>query len=217
MEPSVSVVVVNLNGRALLADCLDALAVQDYPRDRVETVLVDNGSADGSVAFVREVYPHVRVVEARRNLGFAGGNNLGARIATGDYLALINNDARADVRWLRTLVEVLEEQPDVACVASKILDQGGNTIDFVGPVMNLYGRALHIEEGMPIAPGFYDEPRELLAPCGGAMMIRRDLFWQVGGFDADYVAYFEDLDLGWRLRSRPTAPGLGRTALLCYA
>jgi len=199
MEPSISILIVNLNGRALLADCLDSLAAQDYPPERVEIILVDNGSDDDSVPFVRKSYPHVRVVEAGRNLGFAGGNNLGARVATGDYLALINNDARADPNWLRALAELLEEQPEVACAASRILDQDGKTIDFVGPVMNLYGRAFQIDEGMPVVPGFYDEPRELLAPCGGAMMIRRDVFWQVGGFDEDYVAYFEDLDLGWRL------------------
>ena len=199
MDPSISIIIVNLNGHALLADCLDALAAQNYPRDRVEIILVDNGSSDDSVPFVRELYPHVRVIEAGRNLGFAGGNNLGARVATGDYLALINNDARADPNWLRAMVKVLEEQPEVACAASKILDRDGKTIDFVGPAMNLYGRSFQIDEGMPVAPGFYDEPRELLAPCGGAMMVRRDAFSQVGGFDEDYVAYFEDLDLGWRL------------------
>jgi len=199
MNPTTSVIIVNLNGRALLADCLDALAAQDYSRDRVEIILVDNGSSDDSVPFVRESYPRVRVIEAGRNLGFAGGNNLGARAATGDYLALINNDARADPRWLRALIEPLEEQPEVACAASKILDQDGQRIDFAGPVMNLYGRSFQIDEGLPAAPGSYDQPRELLAPCGGAMMIRRDVFQKVGGFDEDYVAYFEDLDLGWRL------------------
>jgi GT2 family glycosyltransferase/glycosyltransferase involved in cell wall biosynthesis len=199
MDASISIVVVNLNGRALLADCLGALTGQEYPQDRVEIILVDNGSTDGSVMFVREAYPRVRVLEAGRNRGFAGGNNLGARAATGEYLALINNDARADSHWLRALVERLEAEPDVACAASKILDWEGRTIDFVGPAMNLYGRALQIDEGLPAIPGTYDEPRELLAPCGGAMMIRRDVFWEAGGFDEDYVAYFEDLDLGWRL------------------
>ena len=198
-SPSVSVIVVNLNGRELLVDCLDSLVGQNYPQDQVEVVLVDNGSSDDSVAFVRETYPHVRVIEAGRNLGFAGGSNLGARNATGDYLALINNDARADPRWLRALVEALETRPAVACAASKILDWEGKTIDFVGPMMNLYGRAIQIDEGMPVTPGYYEQPRDLLAPCGGAMMIRRDVFWQVGGFDETYFAYFEDLDLGWRL------------------
>lgn len=199
MYPSVSVIVVNLDGEALLPECLDSLAVQDYSQDRVEIILVDNGSTDSSVAFVRGAYPAVRVLEAGRNLGFAGGNNLGARMATGDYIALINNDARADRHWLRAMVEALKDQSEAVCAASKILDQDGKTIDFVGPVMNLYGRAFQIDEGLPAVFGLYDEPRELLAPCGGAMMIRRDVFWQVGGFDQDYIAYFEDLDLGWRL------------------
>ena len=197
--PSVSTIIVNLNGRHLLGECLDALAAQDYPQGRVEIILVDNGSTDDSVPFVREMHPYVRVIEAGRNLGFAGGNNLGARAATGDYLALINNDCRADPHWLRAMVEALEGRPEVACAASKILDWDGKTIDFVGPVMNLYGRAFHIDQGTPVVPGSYDKPQEVLAPCGGAMMIRREVFWQVGGFDEDYVAYFEDLDLGWRL------------------
>lgn len=199
MDPSISVVVVNLNGRALLAECLDALAAQEYPSDRLEVLMVDNGSTDDSVSFVREGYPRVQVIEAGRNLGFAGGNNLGARIARGDYLALINNDASAGSCWLRSMVEALEGRPKAVCAASKILDQEGTIIDFIGPAMNLYGRAFHVDEGLPAEPNSYDEPRELLAPCGGAMMIERDVFWQVGGFDEDYLAYFEDLDLGWRL------------------
>jgi GT2 family glycosyltransferase/glycosyltransferase involved in cell wall biosynthesis len=199
IHTSTSIIIVNLNGRQWLGDCLDSLASQDYPHDRVEIILVDNGSTDDSVQFVRQAYPHVRVIEAGRNLGFAGGNNRGASFATGDYLALINNDARADPHWLSAMAQVLQNQPDVACVAAKILSQDGQTIDFVGPVMNLYGRAFQIDEGLPALPGFYDEPRELLAPCGGAMMVRRNAFEQIGGFDEDYIAYFEDLDLGWRL------------------
>jgi len=196
---SVSVVVVNLDGRWLLGDCLDALAAQDYPQDRIEIIVVDNGSTDDSVTFVRAAYPMVRVVEAGRNLGFAGGNNLGARAATGDYLAFINNDARADPAWLRALVGALEKQPEYACASAKMLSQDGRTIDFVGPVLNLYGRAFQIDEGLPAAPGFYEEPREILAPCGGAMLIRRAIFLDIGGFDEDYIAYYEDVDLGWRL------------------
>jgi GT2 family glycosyltransferase/glycosyltransferase involved in cell wall biosynthesis len=199
--PTISVIVVNLNGRFLLDDCLDSLTSQDYPQDRVEIILVDNGSTDDSVPFVRDTYPAVRIVEAGRNLGFAGGSNLGTRFAGGEYLAFINNDARADRRWLRALVDALGNASESACLASKILDQDGKTIDFVGTAMGLSGRAYQIDEGMPAAPGYYDEPCELLAPCGGAMMIRRDLFHEMGGFDEDFFAYYEDVDLGWRLWS----------------
>jgi GT2 family glycosyltransferase/glycosyltransferase involved in cell wall biosynthesis len=197
--PAVSVVTLNLNGRSLLGDCLDSLAAQDYPRDRFEVILVDNGSTDDSVPYVQEAYPWVRIFEAGRNLGFAGGNDLGVRMATGDYVAFINNDARADPHWLRAMVDVLETDPQIACAASKMLGQDGKRIDFVGTGMNLYGRAFQVDAGLPVAPGFHDETCDALAPCGGAMMIRRDVFEQVGGFDEDFVAYFEDIDLGWRL------------------
>jgi GT2 family glycosyltransferase/glycosyltransferase involved in cell wall biosynthesis len=197
--PLVSVVIVNLNGRHLLGECLDSLVAQDYPPDRLEIILVDNGSQDSSVEFVRSQYPAVQVVEAARNLGFAGGSNLGARHANGDYLALINNDARAHQQWLRSMVEVLEADSQVACVAAMILDQDGKTIDFVGSVMNPYGRAFQIDEGLPVDQSLHREQCEVLAPCGGAMLIRLDVFRQVGAFDEDYIAYYEDVDLGWRL------------------
>lgn len=197
--PTISVIVVNLNGRFLLEDCLGSLTSQDYPQDRVEIIVVDNGSTDDSVPFVRDTYPSVRIVEAGRNLGFASGSNLGTRCASGEYLAFINNDARADRRWLRVLADALDNESGAVCLASKILDQDGKTVDFVGTAMGLSGRAFQIDEGMPVTPGYYDEPCELFAPCGGAMMIRRDLFHEIGGFDEDYFAYYEDVDLGWRL------------------
>ena len=197
--PTVSIVIVNLNGRSLLGDCLDAIAAQDYTEDSLETILVDNGSTDTSVAFVREEYPWVRIHEAGRNLGFAGGNNLGAEIATGHYLALINNDAVADPRWVRSMVEVLESDPEAVCASSKMLDPDGERIDFVGTAMNLYGRAFQIDWKLPIGTEVVGRSNELLAPCGGAMMIDRNLYRQVGGFDDDFIIYYEDVDLGWRL------------------
>jgi hypothetical protein len=196
---SISVVIVNLNGRALLEDCLAGLEQQDYPAESIQIILVDNGSGDDSVAFVRQQYPHVQVVEAGCNLGFTGGNNLGARQATGDYLAFINNDARADPGWLRASVTALQGQSEWVCAASKLLNQDGSAYDYVGTALNLYGRAFQVDENLPVTPGRHDETHAVFAPCGGAMLIRRDIFWQVGGFDEDYIAYYEDVDLGWRL------------------
>lgn len=197
--PEASVIVINLNGRALLDDCLSSLEAQTYPRERFEVILVDNGSTDGSVQYVREAYPHVQVLEAGQNLGFAAANNRGARLAKGELLAFINNDARAEAHWLQAMVEALQRNPEVACVSSKMLSADGQTIDFVGTGMNLFGRAFQIDEGMPASPGRYETSFEILAPCGGAMMVRREAFWQLGGFDEEFVAYYEDVDLGWRL------------------
>lgn len=198
-QPLISVIIVNLDGRHLLADCLNSIFAQEYPQERIEVIVVDNGSTDDSVPFVRQAFPQVRVIEAGRNLGFAGGNNLGARHSSGDCLALINNDAQADPLWLQAMVDLLDPASQAVCVAAKILDKDGQTIDFVDTGLTLYGRAFQIDEGMPASHARGDEPKEILAPCGGGMLIRRDVFWQVGGFDEDYVAYYEDVDLGWRL------------------
>ena len=153
--PTVSVIVVNLNGRAVLGECLESVAAQEYPRKKVQTILVDNGSTDDSLPFVRGTFPWVQIIEAGRNLGFAAGSNMGARAATGDFLALLNNDAHADPEWLHAMVKAAKSEHDIACVASKILDQDGKTIDFVGTAMNLYGRAFQLDEGMPVDPGLY--------------------------------------------------------------
>lgn len=199
VSPFVSIIIVNLNGRAWLGKCLDALAAQNYPPECIEIILVDNGSTDGSAEFVRRNYPAVRVLEAGRNLGFAGGNNWGARHATGNYLAFINNDSVADPDLLRLLVETLEARPEYACATAKVLTEDGSRVDFIGPALNIYGRAFQIYEGLPASLGYGEELKEIFAPCGNGMMIRREVFLDIGGFDEDYVAYYEDVDLGWRL------------------
>ncbi len=198
MGMKASVLIVNYNGRTLLPDCLAALEQQSLPREQYEIVIVDNGSTDDSVAYVRDAYPLVRIVTAERNLGFAGGNNLAARYAVGDWLALINNDAIADPAWLETLLAAANHQSSV-CVAGKMLNGDGTKIDFSGGVMNLWGRAFAPEEGWTHTPDF-DPPREIFFACGGAMLIRREIFLLLDGFDESFVAYFEDVDLGWRLR-----------------
>lgn len=197
MIPRVSILIINLNGSALLSDCLTALQAQSYPAKQIEIILVDNGSTDDSVAFVRKEFPEVRVIEVGRNLGFAGGNNLAARHARGKYLALINNDAVAEPEWLAALMHTIEVE-QVACVASKMLSWDGTRVDFAGGVMNIYGRAFGLDEGWK-ANGYYNQPSDLFFACGGAMLIQRDIFLELKGFDERFMAYFEDVDLGWRL------------------
>jgi GT2 family glycosyltransferase/glycosyltransferase involved in cell wall biosynthesis len=198
-QPTITVLVVNLNGGELLSTCLDSITQQSYPAHLVKTIVVDNGSTDNSVELMREKHPSVQFICVGRNLGFAGGNNLGAFHANSDYLALINNDACAHPDWLQEMVHALQDQPETVCAASIMLTADGKTIDFVGSVMNVYGRAYHINDALPYKPENIPKSAELLAPCGGAMMIRRDVFLDSGGFDEDYIAYYEDIDLGWRL------------------
>jgi GT2 family glycosyltransferase/glycosyltransferase involved in cell wall biosynthesis len=198
MPCDLSVVVLNFNGRQFLDDCLSSLAEQSYPSDLFEVVFVDNGSSDGSVAHVKAGWPDVRVVELPTNLGFAGGINAGVKHAKGVYVALINNDARAHPDWLKHGVAAFDESMDVAMVASKILTLDGKSIDYAGGALSFYGHGFKVGVG-ELDEGQFDRPGETLFGSGCALFMPRDLFLEVGGLDSDYFAFFEDVDLGWRL------------------
>jgi GT2 family glycosyltransferase len=195
--PSVSLIVLNWNGREHLDDCLQSLQDLDYPTDRLQLILCDNGSSDGSVDYVRAAFPRTEVVALDGNYGFAEGNNLAAEQATGEWLGFLNNDMHVKPDWLAKLLEPLTSQPELACIASRIASWDGSAIDFVGGGVNFQGHGFQVDHGS--ARSREDRPRRLLFACGGAMLIRRDVFKEVGGFDADYFAFFEDVDLGWRL------------------
>jgi GT2 family glycosyltransferase len=195
------VVVLNYNGVGFLQACFDSLLKLDYPADRLELMCVDNHSSDGSVEFMRSRFPGVRVVETGANLVFAGGNHAGARAATGEFVAFLNNDTHVPPDWLSTLIRPCLDQPDVVCSGSRIVSWDGTLLEFGGSSLNWagfgyqegYGRR-HSAGAKPGQP-----PREVLFACGGAMAIRRDVFLETGGFDKDFQIYYEDSDLGWRL------------------
>jgi GT2 family glycosyltransferase/glycosyltransferase involved in cell wall biosynthesis len=197
MPMDVSVVVLNFNGKRFLEDCFRSLAAQSYAADRFEVVFVDNGSTDDSVAYVRNSFPQVRVVTLPNNLGFAGGINAGVAAAKGEYVALINNDARAHPDWLKQGLAGFR-YIDVGMVASKILTLDGKTIDYGGGALSFYGHGFKLGVNEP-DEGQYDRPGETLFASGCGLFMSRALFLDSGGFDADYFAFFEDVDLGWRL------------------
>lgn len=195
--PTVSVVVLNFNGREMLAPCLESLRALDYDPERLEIVVCDNGSEDGSVEYLRAEQPQVRVLELERNFGFAEGNDRAAAFATGELVAFLNNDMRVDPGWIRELVAALERHPGARCVSSKILNWDGTLIDFAGAGINFQGFGYQFGAGLAASP--FDHERRIMCPCGGSMLIDRRLFLDLGGFDPDYFAFYEDTDLGWRL------------------
>ena len=196
--PRVTVVVPNLDGRDVLPDCLASIAALDYERERLEVVLVDNGSSDGSVELVRERFPEVRVLPQERNLGFAAACNAGARAANGaEVLAFLNNDMRFEPDFLIELVSPLVRR-ECAATTAKILGWDGRTIDTSGTGMTFLGIAVQPGYGQPPRPE-HDVPRKTLFGCGAAMAVDAAVFRDVGGFDEEYFAYYEDLDLGWRM------------------
>lgn len=198
MSKDVSIVVLNYNGKHFLDACLESLFNQNYPHEKFEVVFVDNGSSDGSVEHVRLRWPSARILQLEKNLGFAGGINAGVKRATGKYVALINNDATAHPDWILNGLAGFKKGLDVAMVGSKILTLDGKTIDFAGGALSFYGHGFKVGVNEP-DEGQYDRPGDTLFASGCALFIPRDLFLEVGGFDEDYFAFFEDVDLGWRL------------------
>ncbi|GAC1355703.1 MAG: hypothetical protein NVSMB42_14220 [Herpetosiphon sp.] len=198
--PSISVVVVNYNGLQHLEACFSSLLRQDYPAECIELLLVDNTSQDGSREFLRTRFPRVKLILNDDNVGFAPAVNQGAAAATGDYLALMNNDAYADPAWLSTMMATMQEHlsEEVVCVGAKLLDWHGRHIDFVGGGINFYGMGDQFLHQVPVE-AVDDVAQEVLFACGGAMLVDRHVFLSTGGFDKDYFAYFEDVDFGWRL------------------
>lgn len=194
MSPSaseVSVVTVNWNGRGHLAQLLPSLLGLGCR----EWILVDNGSSDGSQEFVRQRFPQVRILQNAVNRGFSQPCNLGARAARGAYVAFINNDMRADPGWLDNALPLLTRE--VPCVASRILNWEGDRIDFNGSSLQYLGYAL--QRDIDALRKEVSHEDKLLFPCGGAMIIEREVFLKIGGLDEDFFAIYEDVDLGWRL------------------
>ncbi|MBU4076011.1 MAG: glycosyltransferase family 2 protein [Euryarchaeota archaeon] len=118
-SPLVSVIIVNYNGKQYLKNCLSSLSAQSYPA--IEVIFVDNASSDGSVEYVRKEFPSVRIIESKKNLGFAKGNNLGIREARGELIATLNNDTEVSSRWLEELVSAMNSDKKVGMCASKML------------------------------------------------------------------------------------------------
>ena len=194
----VSVVLVNYKGADDTIACLDALRSLDWPREHVEVIVVDNASDDGSADRIRRAHPEATVLALDRNTGFAGGCNHGVQNARGSYIAFINNDARPDPQWLAAAVAEMARAPDIGCIASKVLDWDGETIDFVDAALSFYGHGFKLHVGEP-ANGRYDEAHDVLFATGAAMVVRTDVFRSSGGFDERYFMFFEDVDFGWRL------------------
>jgi GT2 family glycosyltransferase len=195
--PTISLIVLNWNGREHLSSCLESLSRLDYPHERLELIVCDNGSTDGSASYVRSSFPTFRLLELDRNYGFAVGNDRAAEAATGEWVGFLNNDMAVPPDWLRQLLAPLQAHPEVTCLASRILNWDGSAIDFIGGGINFQGHGLQLDNGAKRS--VHDRARPVLFACGGAMLVKRQLFLDVGGFDPLYFSLFEDVDLGWRL------------------
>lgn len=195
--PAVTVVVVNYNGGEYLRGCLASLKRQTFTD--FEVVVVDNASGDNSLALATERPERCIVLKQDRNLGFAEGNNVGARAGRGRWLALLNPDAVAEPGWIGAMVDAAEKRPThrmIACLQVSLHDN--SRLDGAGDCYLAYGFAWRGGFGHPAARA--PKAGECFAPCGAAALYPRDLFLDAGGFEERYFCYHEDVDLAFRLR-----------------
>jgi N-acetylglucosaminyl-diphospho-decaprenol L-rhamnosyltransferase len=215
LDPAVSLVVLNFNGRQWLSGCLGALAAQSGAPP-FETILFDNGSTDGSAAEVRASWPGVRVVESVTNLGFAGGNNAGAREARGAWLVFLNNDTVPEPDWLARLQAEAEAHPECALITSRLVFlHDPSIVDSAGDGYLRAGGAFKHGHGAPAQD--FASSREVFGVCGGAFMIRREAFDALGGFDARFFVNYEDVDLSYRARLRGLRIWYAASAIVRHA
>ncbi len=207
-KPAISVVVPNWNGRNWLPECLDAIARQERAPD--EVIVIDNGSADGSLEYLQAWHPAVRVHALGANTGFAHAANCGLAVATGSFVALVNTDVVLAPDWLRRVAAALEGDPAAASIACKMLSLDRPDVVYdAGDVLRRDG-ACEQRGRFGRDDGRWDVPGEVFGACAGAALYRRDAALEVGGFDERYFAYLEDVDLalrlhlaGWRCRYEP--------------
>ncbi len=195
-----SVIIPNWNGMRLnlLPTCLKALRQQTF-RD-FETIVVDDGSTDGSQWFVGQVYSEARLIALEKNGGFAPAVNVGIRAARGDVIVLLNNDTEADPHWLEEIAHALDENPHAGIVACKLklFDQRDH-LHSAGDFYRVDGvpgnRGVWEEDR-----GQYDDARGVFGACGGAAAYRKAMLDEIGLFDEQLVSNLEDVDMNWRAR-----------------
>ena len=192
-----SVIIVNFNSWDDIKICLESLVGTLKPND--EVIVVDNCSQSDDVQRITKSFPWVNVVISENNLGYGGGNNLGARVARGEYLAFLNPDTTVEPGWLDALVSALESDRKIGIVTSKILLMSDKD------KINTCGNDIHIS-GLTLCRGMgksreqYKEEEEVTAISGAAFLIKKDLFINIGGFDELFFMYMEDADLSIRTR-----------------
>ena len=199
----VSAVVVNLDARELLLECLESLVVALGAVDgETEIVVVDNGSADGAPAAARARFgEHLRVHELGANHGFANGVNEGLRASTGEWLLLVNNDATVERAAVVALLEAAAGRPDVGSLAAQMRFARGGAINSAGLGVDRVGAAFDRHVGAPPEAG-EAVVTEVFGASAGAALMRRAMLDEIGGFDDSFFMYLDDVDVAWRARMR---------------
>jgi len=196
VSPRITVVIPNWNGEKFLKLCLNSLRDQSF--EDFETVLVDNGSTDGSVELVKQNFPEVRVYALDDNRGFSAAVNAGIKATGTEYVALLNNDTETEPGWLEALARAADSHPEAALFASKLVDfQDRLILDGAGDALRRSGLPYRLGH-REVDRGQFDSPAYVFGACAAAALYRCSLFEEIGYFDEDFFAYCEDGDVSFR-------------------
>lgn len=195
--PSTAVIIPNWNGKDDLPACLDSLLQQSIA---ATIIVVENGSTDGSLEFLTKNYPNITTLPQKKNLGFAGGVNVGIQHAMRQgfqYIALLNNDAVVERDWLQQLVNALEKDSKIGIATCKFIHADKKHLDSTGDLYTTWGLPFPRGREEPLS-NQYDKDVYVFGASGGASLYRTALFREIGLFDETFFAYYEDVDLSFR-------------------
>jgi GT2 family glycosyltransferase len=191
-----AVIVPNYNGKKFLNACFKSIKKQS---NILEVIIVDNGSDDGSVEFIKENYPEYILIENMENLGFSRAINQGIKISSAEYCFLLNNDVELESECTYNLLKCIKKDKNIFAVASKMVNfQDRNILDDTGDEYTVLGWTKKVGQGK--SSKLYTHEREIFSACAGAALYRKSILDTIGYFDENFFAYMEDVDIGYRAR-----------------
>lgn len=195
MEDLVSIIVVTFNSEKYIAECLEAIYKTRY--QKFEVIVVDNKSSDNTTEIVERKFPKTRIMKSGANLGYGGGNNLGAKEAKGKYLAIINPDIQVSKDWLSPLVTAIKSDKTAVCQPKIMLAKNKYHFNLTSKTTHFLG----FEWPADYQKRDYQmKEQEITSFSGSALLIKKEIYEESGGFDDSFFMYFEDGDLSWRSR-----------------
>ena len=197
-KPLVSIIVLNWNGKKWLAKCLPTLVKIKYKP--LEIIVVNNGSTDDSAHFLKTKFPEIKVIEIKKNAGYARANNIGVKKALGKYVLLMNNDTTATPSFVTPLVDAMEMDSSIGIIQPQIRSMiYPNLLDSVGSFFTFTGFLYHFGYMKPHTLNKYNKDLFAYSIKGACFIMRRDDYIKLGGFDEDFVCYVEESDLCHRV------------------
>lgn len=207
MPARTAIVILNWNGEKFLRQFLHTLVENTNP-DLARICIIDNGSTDGSLAFLAEQFSQIQLVKLDKNYGFASGYNRGLKEIDAEYFMLLNSDVEVGKDWITPLVELMDSDPTIGVCGPKLIDYNNrDKFEYAGAAggyIDKYGYPFcrgRLFESLETDIGQHDTSEDCLWISGAALFIRAKLFFEVGGFDDDFFAHQEEIDLCWRVQN----------------